>query len=520
MYDWLLHGGTVIDGSGDPRFKADVAIEGDRIIRLARGEKVEAQQTIDCTGKIITPGFVDVHNHDEGWLLKTTNLDPKTSQGITSEVLMSDGISYAPLTPELAPDWFVYLRSLNGLRLCDYEGWQSLDDYMSLLDRRTAQNTITQIPYANLRVLAAGWGSGPLNDMQRMAVRRYVQQGMEAGAVGISTGLDYVAQFFSTTDELVDAASAMAPYDGLYVTHVRYKDGLLPAVQEAVDIARRANVKLHVSHLKGLTPEDTERLLEYIDEVAVHEVDFSFDVYPYLPGSTMLSGQVPYEAWIDGPLGVISHLRDPAIRTRFAQHLAELPLERLVIAWVATRDNAPHIGQSLAEFVELRKQPPADALLDLLIEENLAVTFVYRFGDDRIMEPMLAHPKCLFGSDGIFFADGTVHPRVYGSAPRILGPMVRDRKLFNLEAAVRRLSGAPAERFGLVDRGFVREGAFADLVVFDEQTVTDRATFEQPHQFCEGISHVLVNGQLVIDQQQPVTEFSPAPPGRRLYYHR
>lgn len=518
MYDLLLHGGTVIDGSGKTRFPADVAITGDRIVRIADCSGSDARHSIDCSGLIVAPGFVDVHNHDEGWLLKTTNLSPKTSQGITSEVLMSDGISYAPLAPELVPDWFVYLLSLNGLRLSDYRDWQSIDDYMSLLDRQTAQNTIAQIPYANLRVLAKGWCSGPLNDMQRVAIRRQVQLSMEAGAVGISTGLDYVAQCFSTTDELVDAASALAEQDGLYVTHVRYKDGLLPAVKEAVEIARRANVKLHISHLKGFSEEDTERLIQYIDEVAVHEVDFSFDVYPYLPGSTMLSGQVPYEAWTDGPLGVIPRLRDPAVRRRFAEHVDTLSLDRLVIAWVNTRDNASHIGQTLDEFVEQRKMPAAEAMLDLLIEENLSVTFVHRFGDDRIAEPMLAHPKCLFGSDGIYFPDGAVHPRVYGSAPRMLGPMVRDRKLFSLEAAVQKLSAGPADRFKLVDRGLLKEDAFADLVVFDEHQVTDLATYDEPHQFSRGISHVFVNGQLVIDDGQPVTAFEQAPPGRRLYY--
>ncbi len=520
MYDLLLKGGTVIDGTGRARFDADVAVIEDRIVRVGDCGGRASRRTIDCLGMIVSPGFVDVHNHDEGWLLKTTNLTPKTSQGITSEVLMSDGISYAPITPELAADWFVYLRSLDGLQLSDYRGWQTLDDYMSLLHRGTAQNTITQIPYANLRVLAMGWGSEQADDTQRLAMRRYVQQGMEAGAVGISTGLDYVAQCFATTDDLVDAASALVPYDGLYVTHIRYKYGLLPALQEAVEITRRAGVKLHVSHLKAFSTDETEQLLRYIDEVAVHEVDFSFDVYPYLPGSTMLSGQLPYEVWTDGPLGVLPRLRDPDVRRRFADHLAELPLERLTIAWLATRENAHCIGQTLIDFIEQRGVAPADALLDLLIEENLGVTFVYQFGDDRIMEPMLAHRKCLFGSDGIYFPDGAVHPRVYGSAPRMLGPMVRDRHLFSLEDSVRCLSSSPAERFGLIDRGVVRENAFADLVVFDEQRVTDLATYAKPHQFCEGIAHVLVNGQPVIDDHQGVTEFESDPPGRRLYYRK
>ena len=237
MYDLLLQDGTVIDGTGRARFAADVAVVDDRIVRVGDCRGRESRRSIDCSSMIVAPGFVDVHNHDEGWLLKTANHAPKTSQGITSEVLMSDGISYAPITSELVADWFVYLRSLNGLRLSDYRGWRSLDDYMSLLDHTTAQNTITQIPYANLRVLALGWGLQQADDTQRLAIRRYVQQGMESGAVGISTGLDYVAQCFATTDDLVDAAAALVTQDGLYVTHVRYKYGLLPALKEAVAIA-------------------------------------------------------------------------------------------------------------------------------------------------------------------------------------------------------------------------------------------------------------------------------------------
>ncbi len=520
MLDLLLERSTLIDGTGDPRRQADIGVRDGRVARIGDLAGAEAARRIDCQGLVVAPGFVDVHNHDEGWLLRSANLAPKTRQGITSEVLMSDGISYAPLVAETVADWFVYLRPLDALRLPDYRGWETLEEFLALLHRRTAQNVLSLVPFANLRVLALGWRRHPADDTQLLHMQNLLRASMDAGAAGLSTGLDYIAQCFSTTDEIAEVCRALKPFDGLYVTHVRYKRGVLRGLEEAVEIARRAEVRLHVSHLKGASAAETEQVLEFIDRVAIPQVDFSFDVYPYGPGSSLLAMHLPYEVWEDGPLGALRKLCRPDVQRRFAERLSSMSLDCVRIARTATRENAPWRGKTVREFVEARGATPAQALTELLIEEQMAVTFIHDVGPDHLVEPLLAHPKYVFGSDGIWFPDGVVHPRVCGSAPRMLGPLVRDRELFSLEDAVRRLSQAPAERFGMVNRGTVREGAWADIVVFNPETVADRATYESPLEPPVGIEHVFVAGTSVIDAGETVAEFSESPPGRVIRFRR
>lgn len=520
MHDLIIRNGTIIDGTRAPRYKADIGIRADRITAIGDLSSTEAGQHIDATNKIVAPGFVDVHNHSDGWLLKTPNFLPKTLQGFTTEVLMADGISYAPVDQATRAHWLYYMRALNGLLQSDYQGWESLADYMQLIDGRTAQNAITHIPYAHLRAMACGWDRRVPDDVQMEEMISAVERGMAAGAVGLSTGLDYIAECFATTDELVEVCTAMSAQQGLYVTHVRYKKGTLAAVQEAVEIGRRADVPVHISHFKGTSPEQIDQLLSYVDEVAVNEVDFSFDVYPYLPGSTMLNFMLPYEVWEEGPLGVLPKLNDPEVRRRFARVPDRYanPLDKINIAWLPSRDNARFIGRTLDEYVAATGAAPADALCDLLIEENLAVLLVFHHGDDALVHPFLAHNKYMMGSDGIYFPDGAVHPRLYGSAARILGPCVRDHKLFSLEDAVYKLSGHPAQRFGLSERGQIVERFYADLVVFDAESVADRATYQDPHQYSVGVEHVLVNGVPIISAGSAVKNLTMPLPGRYLKF--
>ena len=521
MFDLILANGTVIDGTGSKRRKADIGLTGDRITAIDRDlSTADTKQRLDISDRVVAPGFVDVHNHSDAWLLKTTNLEPKTAQGFTTEVIMADGISYAPVNATTAPHWIYYLRSLNALNFDEYDGWTSFSDYLNRLDRRSAQNVISHLPYANVKAMAVGWGRQVPDDFQMERMRADVLKGMEEGAVGVSTGIDYISQCFSTTAELVEACEPMAPFGGLYVTHVRYRKTTLGGVKEAVEIGKRAGVPVHISHLKGTTPEMSAELFDYIDNTARKEVDFSFDVYPYLPGSTMLNFLLPYHVWEQGPLGVLPQLVNPDVRREFGRNIASLDLSHIHIAWLPGSDNAHHIGRLLSDYVEDTGKTPENALCDLLIEENLAVLLVFHHGDDRLIHPWLAHDCYLMGTDGIHFPDGKVHPRMYGSAPRVLGPCVRDHKLFSLEEAVAKLSDRPARRFGCKDRGQIQEGWFADLVVFDAETVADRATYEEPRQLPIGIDHVLVNGVPVIRQGRAVDDLPETPPGRALRFNQ
>lgn len=434
---------------------------------------------------------------------------------------MADGISYAPVNPENVREWFFYLRSLNALRLDEYTGWQSWDEYLNLLAGRNVQNVAAHVPYANLRAAACGFGPRRPDDYQMREIQAGIRRGMEQGAVGLSTGLDYIAQCYADTDELVAACQALRPYDGLYVTHVRYKIGLMPALREAVEIGRRAGVRVHISHLKGESPAQVEEVLAFIDEVVESGVDLTFDVYPYQPGSTMLNFLLPNEVWDDGPLAAMARMRQPEAKRRFAAGLDayKLDLDHITIAWMPGRDNAVHQGKPLSQYVAEQGRPPEDVLYDLLLEERLACLLVFDEGEDPIVRPMLQHDRCILGTDGIYFPDGAVHPRMYGSAGRWLGAAVRDWKLFSLEEAVHKATGLAARHFRLPGIGTIHQGGHADLMVFDPATIADRATYEDPNQLTVGVRHVLVSGVPIICEGQvvPQEELPTMLPGRRIY---
>lgn len=498
-FDTILRGGNVIDGTGSPQVKADIAIENDRIVEIGDLSEATATNVIDVTGLTTAPGFIDTHNHSDGWVTQTTGQECKIAQGITTELLMSDGISYAPVNNHTWREWIHYLHSLDGLTMDQYGGWHSLEQYMEFTAQNSHQNVIMQVPYANVRSLTCGWSRNRVDDVQMRAIQREIRIGMEQGATGVSTGLDYVLQCFSDTDELAEACSVLSEFNGIYVTHVRYKKGLLPAINEAIDICKRAGCRLHISHLKGHDPYPPELVLSTLEDAASDGLEVAFDVYPYQSGSTMLNFLLPYTVWEDGPTGAAQKLADPAFEREFENILADyrLDMDKVVIAWTALSDFKSSWGLTLNDYVESTGKTQGRALLDLLLDNNLAVLCVVDEGDDHHVHPYLQHPMCMFGTDAIEMPEGKVHPRAFGSSARMIGRMVRDEKLFTIEEAVRKMTSFPAEWFGIEKRGQIQKNWYADLVVFNPDTVTDHATYASPRQPSTGIQMSFVNGKVV-----------------------
>jgi len=520
MHDLIIEDGLVIDGSGTPKTKADIAILNGRISAIGHLKDETALKRMGVSGKMVCPGFVDAHNHSEGWLLKQGHFTHKTKQGYTTEVLFSDGVSYAPVSDETSLEWMHYLYALNGLKAREYAGWKSVDDFMKLLNKRTAQNVIAEIPYANVRSMVAGFGSRPLTQKELGAVRKIIEHGMADGAVGLSTGLDYATQCYASTEELTEACEAMNKGKGLYVTHIRYAIGRLKALQEAVEICRKARIPLHVSHFMGKTEEEGEALLNYVDKVAMSEVDFSFDSIPYTSSFTLLNAQLPIEIWEEGPLAAIQKLDQPEIVKAFEKNLSNLPLNQFYIAWIPPNYPRHCIGMTLLEFAQATHKPVVYATIDLLKETQLTVLCLYRYTSETMVHPFLSHKAFMLGSDGIWQADGLVHPRIHGCTGRMLGACVKKHRLFTLEEAVRKMTALPCTRFGLKDRGMVRVGYAADIVVFDAEKIDAHADFQNPRNETTGIESVLVNGVPIIQNDDVLNDSENPFPGRALRFHR
>ena len=512
MFDAVIKNASVADGSRGPSYVADVAVLGDRIAAIGQIDEAQGAVVFSANGRTLAPGFVDVHNHSDAWLLKDPAFAVKTSQGFTTEILMSDGISYAPVNEKTIEEWVYYLRPLNGLEPHEYRGWRSVGEYHRELDRATAQNTAAQVPYANIRAMVCGWSKARPTAVQMREIQRLVAEGMADGASALSTGLEYVSECFATTDELVEACAPLVEAKGFYVTHIRYPLGLNEGLAEAVEIAARARVPLHVSHLKASNPADAAALLKYINEVAVNEVEFTFDVYPYVSASTMLHYLLPYDVWEEGPRKVRSRMRASAVQEGFRKTLAETDLSTVEIAWVPEGPFKVWQGKRLLEFVTANGGDAARAATDLLDGTELAVLLVFHRGDGPVVHQFLQHPAYMMGTDGIYFPNAPVHPRMFGSPGRLLGQCVRDHKLFSLEEAVYKLSTHAARRFGLADRGVIKVGSFADLVLFDPATVGEVSGKT------EGIDLVLVNGKVVWGDGAPASFAGGQWPGRYLRY--
>ncbi|MCC6176900.1 MAG: D-aminoacylase [Chloroflexi bacterium] len=518
VLDVLLRNARIIDGSGNPWYRGDVGIQGEKIVAVGPVGTADAARTIDCGDRIVSPGFIDMHSHSDAMLLAEPRHESKIFQGCTTDVLGQDGLSYAPVSPKTLQMLRRHLAALNGNPDIGWD-WTTVASYLARFDQKVSANVALLVPHCAVRAEVLDMEDRLPTPAELDRMCQLVDEGMADGAVGFATGLDYTPQFWSDTDEIVALCKVVARRGGIYVTHVRYSlgDGVMEPVAEAIEIGRRSGVRVQISHLRGdrldrpYTPSD---IVGQLERARAEGVDVTFDNYPYTRGSTLLHSRLPTWTHVGGPEALLLRLHDPAQRQRIERELAEkdVPWDKATIASVSTEAGQRLEGWSIAEAANESGKPVESFICDILIDTDLGVSFVSQpTSSEESVSPMLAHYLASSGSDGLCVGSRR-HPRTYGSFARVLGHYVREQRAMPLEDAVRKMTSACALRLGMKDRGLVREGLVADLAVWDDRTIAARSTYEDPLRTATGVSYVFVSGQLVLDDGK----HTGATPGRAL----
>ena len=516
MFDLLIDRGRIVDGTGQTWFRGSVGVSGNTLTVL-RGDtsSVAADRVIDAGDKVICPGFIDMHSHSDLMLLTDPFNEAKLRQGVTTDALGMDGLSYAPTSPARLEELLTYLAALNGLPPPGVR-WSRVSEFLDLLDSRTACNVLYFVPHAAIRVEAMGWADRLPTEAELGRMQELARQGMRDGAFGFSTGLTYPPGAYSDTDELVSICDAISEFGGFYMTHARYSlgDRLLDPFREAINIGQRSGVPVHISHYHSPVDGLGQRMVSLVDEGRDAGIDVTFDQYPYPAASTLLHSLLPYWVHAGGPSLLFRRIHEQSVRDEIGDSIEPqwgLSLDHYIFSHIGSGRNREWEGRSLVDLAEHQGKRMVDAVCDLLIEENLEVAFVARTGNPENIRNIARHPAQMVGSDGLLTGDHP-NPRSYGTFPYVLGQLARDEGLFPMEEGMRKMTSYPAQRLGLKDRGIIRDGMKADLVVFDPETVEAKATFDDPKQYPVGIEYVVVNGRVVIDKGVHTREL----PGRAL----
>ena len=510
MDDVVLRGPLIADGTGTPAYRADVAIKDGVISSIGPG--LTGTRSIDADGLVLAPGFIDMHSHSDLRILAEPDHLAKVSQGVTTEVLGQDGLSYAPVNDEVLATLRGQLAGWNDDPPGFDWNWRSVGQYLDRLDQGIAVNAAYLVPQGPLRMLAVGWDDRPATDAEMLVMKNKLAKSLVEGAFGMSSGLTYTPGMYAHTSELVQLCEVVGNYGGFYSPHHRsYGAGALEAYAEMVDVSKRSGCPLHLAHAtmnfpvnKGRAPE----LLALLDDAIAGGADISLDTYPYLPGATYLSALLPSWATEGGPERALARLSDVDTRERIREEIEEIgsdgchgvPVDwdSIEINGVRNDRNAHLVGSSVLQSAARLGRNPADLYFDTLIDERLGTSCLMHVGHEENVQAIMKHPAHTGGSDGLLVGDRP-HPRAWGTFPRYFARYVRELGVLSLEECVEHLTGRAAKRLRLTDRGLVREGYAADLVLFDASTIADTATFDQPRQQAAGIPYVFCNGVTVID---------------------
>ena len=523
VYDILIKNGTVIDGSGKQRYPADIAISEGKIAKINPKVDEEAREIIDASDHIVCPGFIDIHSHSDMALPFGNRLESTIHQGITTTVIGNCGFSLAPVNEDrielIKKEFEIHSPPGESIDVT----WRSFAEYLDSIERaKISSNIASLVGFGAIRIAGgSAYDDRPPTATEKEMMKSYVTEAMEAGAFGISTGLIYPPQVYASTEEIIALAEVVAEYEGLYFSHIRGEgETVLKAVNEVIEIVERsgcvggqiAHHKVAGQHLWGLSKET----LRLIDEANKRGVSVTCDQYPYDRGSTSLISLLPPWVHVGGVDELLDRLRVPEIRERIIQEMEnekadwenirlEAGWDNIFIASVKTEKWKDVEGLNLSEITDLKGYSDTyTVLFELLLDENAEVTMTMKSMGDEDIERIMKNEYVMVGTDGGGVAPegalshGKPHPRHYGTYPRILGRYVREKGVLTLESAIHKMTGFPATRLGLKDRGTLQEGNWADIVIFNPETVIDNATYLEPHQFPTGIPYVIVNGTIVV----------------------
>lgn len=515
-YDMVILHGKIIDGTGNPWFSGDVGIRGNKIAAIGKLEGERAKVTLEAGGKIVSPGFIDMLGQSELTLLVDNRAMSKISQGITTEVT-GEGSSIAPLNEKILADMRPTLEKYD-LKI----DWRDLDGYFRRLEQsKSAINVGTFVGATQVRKYIIG-----LEDRQPSAdeleeMKKLVRAAMEQGALGLSTSLIYAPATFAKTAELIELAKVAAEYGGIYASHIRDEgDKEIEAIYEAADIARAANLPVEIWHLKVAGKANWGKMQSIVGLIDQHRrdgIDISADVYPYAASSTRLNSRIPSWAHDGGINKLLERLKDPATRMRIRSEIAAAGRgsdnslgstgpEGILITTVSNPELKQYEGKRLSEIAAQWNKDPVEMMMDLLVADSARTSAIFFSMNEQDVKMAMAQPWVSFCTDGGQRAldgplfEGKPHPRSYGSFARVLGKYVREENIITLEDAIRKMTSLPAARVGLKERGILKPGFYADVVIFDPKKVSDKATFENPHQYSEGIDVVIVNGRPVWEE--------------------
>jgi N-acyl-D-amino-acid deacylase len=511
--DLLVRGGSIVDGTGAPAFPADLGVRGDRIVALGAIPDADAGRVIDATGRVVAPGFIDVHVHSEMALRGSDDRYGSVHQGVTTHLTGADGFGWAPLDGDGSAELWRSTVFASGAPDLN-PSWPTIESYLAGYAGVSPVNVVPMAPHQAIRFAVLGWDPRPADTGELEQMKALTRAWLDAGAVGLNTGLDYQPAASVSTDEIVELVKVVGERGGIYAAHMRYQGlGRVGAWKESIEIGRRSGVPVRISH--DSVDDDTEPLLDD----ARREIDLSVDWYLYPAGSSHLLVMLPPRLSVGSFDGVIERLKDPAYRAEVTEWI-ERQLRDTHAAggreYFSDTKSGRYIGQSIADVAAERGRPLGETAVDLLIEESPEAILIFKRGTppdvfEALSRRTIAHPGFSVSSDGVY--NGVrPHPRGYGCFARVFRVFVRELGAISLEEAVHKMSGLPAERFRIRDRGRLAEGFGADLVVFDPATVGDRATWEEPRLESVGIDAVVVNGEIVVESGRPTG----ALPGRVL----